>query len=131
MGTRLTDIQSPQGFAAESASTAVLLASAHLGFALSTTQVVSGGILGSGVGRRLAQVRWGVAGQMALGWLFTLPVAALVGALAGKLASTGNGGIVLVATRRDRAGVRHRLPRAQGPGQPAQRQRRARVATEV
>jgi PiT family inorganic phosphate transporter len=96
MGTRLTDIESPQGFAAESASTAVLLASAHLGFALSTTQVVSGGILGSGVGRRLARVRWGVAGQMALGWLFTLPVAALVGALAGKLASTGNGGIVLV-----------------------------------
>ncbi|WP_375491114.1 anion permease [uncultured Jatrophihabitans sp.] len=97
MGTRLTDIESPQGFAAESASTAVLLASANLGFALSTTQVVSGGILGSGVGRKLAQVRWGVAGQMALGWLFTLPVAALVGALAGELASKGNGGIVIVA----------------------------------
>ncbi len=97
MGSRLTDIESPQGFAAEASSTAVLLASAHLGYALSTTQVVSGGILGSGVGRRLAQVRWSVAGQMALGWLFTLPVAAVVGALAGKLASTGNGGILVVA----------------------------------
>ncbi|SHG21575.1 inorganic phosphate transporter, PiT family [Jatrophihabitans endophyticus] len=97
MGTRLTEIESPQGFAAESASTAVLLASSHLGFALSTTQVVSGGILGSGVGRRLAEVRWNVAGRMALGWLFTLPVAAVVGALAGELASRGNGGTALVA----------------------------------
>lgn len=96
MGKGLTDIESPQGFAAESASTAVLLASSHLGFALSTTQVVSGGILGSGLGRRLAEVRWGIAGRMALGWLFTLPVAALVGALAGKLASTGDLGIVIV-----------------------------------
>ncbi|GAB2473438.1 inorganic phosphate transporter [Jatrophihabitans fulvus] len=97
MGKGLTDIESPQGFAAESASTAVLLASSHLGFALSTTQVVSGGILGSGVGRRLAEVRWNVAGRMALGWLFTLPVAAVIGALAGELASRGNGGIALVA----------------------------------
>ena len=97
MGKGLTDIESPQGFAAESASTAVLLASSHLGFALSTTQVVSGGILGSGLGRRLAEVRWGMAGRMALGWLFTLPVAAVVGALAGELASKGNGGIVVVA----------------------------------
>jgi PiT family inorganic phosphate transporter len=97
MGKGLTDIESPQGFAAESASTAVLLASSHIGFALSTTQVVSGGILGAGLGRRLAEVRWGMAGRMALGWLFTLPVAAVVGGIAGELASKGNGGIVVVA----------------------------------
>ncbi|SOD71090.1 PiT family inorganic phosphate transporter [Jatrophihabitans sp. GAS493] len=97
MGKGLTDIESPQGFAAETASTAVLLASAHMGFALSTTQVCSGGILGAGLGRRLAEVRWNVAGRMALAWLFTLPVAALIGAMAGKLASQGNGGVLAVA----------------------------------
>jgi PiT family inorganic phosphate transporter len=97
MGRGLTDVEAPQGFAAETSSTAVLLASAHLGFALSTTQVVSGGILGSGLGRRLAQVRWTIAGRMALAWLFTLPVAAVIGGLAGKLAGSGNAGVTVVA----------------------------------
>jgi len=97
MGKGLTDIETPQGFAAETASTAVLLTSAHLGFALSTTQVCSGGILGAGLGRRLAEVRWSVAGRMALAWLFTLPVAAVIGGLSGKLASSGNAGTLLVA----------------------------------
>ena len=55
MGRGLTDMQAPQGFAAETSSTAVLLASSHLGFALSTTHVVSGGVLGSGLGRKLAE----------------------------------------------------------------------------
>jgi PiT family inorganic phosphate transporter len=97
MGKGLTDIVPPQGFAAETSSTAVLLASAHLGFALSTTQVCSGGILGAGLGRRLARVRWTVAGRMALAWLFTLPVAAVIGGLSGKLASFGNTGAALLA----------------------------------
>jgi PiT family inorganic phosphate transporter len=97
MGTGITDIEPPQGFAAETSSTAVLLASSHLGFALSTTQVCSGGILGAGVGRRLAEIRWTVAGRMALAWLFTLPVAAVMGGLAAELASSGNAGVTLVA----------------------------------
>ncbi len=97
MGKGITDIEAPQGFAAETSSTAVLLASSHLGFALSTTQVVSGGILGSGLGRRLAEVRWTIAGRMALAWLFTLPVAAVIGGLSAKLASSGNAGITSVA----------------------------------
>jgi PiT family inorganic phosphate transporter len=97
MGKGLTDIESPQGFAAETSSTAVLLASSHFGFALSTTQVCSGGILGAGLGRRLAEIRWNIAGKMALGWLFTLPVAAIVGALAGETARHGNGGVAAVA----------------------------------
>ncbi|MGH8862592.1 MAG: inorganic phosphate transporter [Jatrophihabitantaceae bacterium] len=92
MGKGLTDIEPPQGFAAETSSTAVLLTAAHLGFPLSTTQVCSGGILGAGLGRRLAQVRWTVAGRMALAWLFTLPVAAVIGGLSGKVASSGNAG---------------------------------------
>lgn len=97
MGTGLTDIQSPQGFAAETASTAVLLASSHLGFALSTTQVVSGGILGAGLGRRLAEIRWSLAGKIALGWLFTLPIAGVIGAGAGRVANSGNSGVAGVA----------------------------------
>jgi PiT family inorganic phosphate transporter len=97
MGKGITDIEAPQGFVAETSSTAVLLASSHLGFALSTTQVCSGGILGAGVGRRLAEVRWTVAGRMALAWLFTLPVAAVIGGLAAKVAVSGNAGVALVA----------------------------------
>ncbi|SMQ18837.1 inorganic phosphate transporter, PiT family [Streptomyces sp. Ag82_O1-12] len=89
MGKGLTEIQSPQGFAAETASTTVILTSAHLGFALSTTQVASGSILGAGLGRRLAEVRWGVAGRMAVAWMVTLPAAALVGALAASVVQHG------------------------------------------
>ncbi|MGH3378090.1 MAG: inorganic phosphate transporter [Actinoallomurus sp.] len=96
MGKGLTDIQSPQGFAAETASTTVILASTHLGFALSTTQVCSGGILGAGLGRRLAEVRWNVAGRMALAWLFTLPAAAVVGGVAAAVAKRGTAGVVVI-----------------------------------
>ncbi|WP_439648980.1 inorganic phosphate transporter [Kribbella voronezhensis] len=105
MGKGLTEIESPQGFAAESSSTAVLLASSHLGFPLSTTQVCSGSILGAGLGKRLAEVRWTVAGRMALAWLFTLPAAALVGALAGRVANSGNAGVAIIAVAAAAAGL--------------------------
>ncbi|MFE0545014.1 anion permease [Streptomyces sp. NPDC058891] len=102
MGKGLTDIQSPQGFAAEAASTTVILTSAHLGFALSTTQVCSGGILGAGLGRRLAEVRWGTAGRMVIAWLVTLPAAALVGGVSASVVkhggNIGTAVIALVAT---------------------------------
>ena len=81
LGKGLVEISSPQGMAAESASAAVILVSSHLGFALSTTHVATGSILGSGVGRPGAQVRWSVALRMVLAWMVTLPAAALVGAL--------------------------------------------------
>ena len=71
--------QAPQGFAAETTSAAAILASSHMGFGLSTTQVCSGSIIGSGVGKKLAEVRWGTARKMVYGWLLTLPAAALVG----------------------------------------------------
>ncbi|MFI5712818.1 anion permease [Kribbella sp. NPDC051620] len=104
MGKGLTEIESPQGFAAETSSTAVLLASSHLGFPLSTTQVCSGSILGAGLGKRLAEVRWTVAGRMALAWLFTLPAAAIVGALAGRVANSGNIGVTIIAIAAAAAG---------------------------
>ena len=80
LGKGLVEISSPQGMAAESASAAVILTSSHLGLALSTTHVATGSILGTGVGKKGAKVRWNVAGRMAAGWLITLPVAAVVGA---------------------------------------------------
>lgn len=97
LGKRVSEIQTPQGFAAETSATAVILASSHLGFALSTTQVATGAIFGAGAGRRLAAVQWGVAGQMALAWILTLPAAAAVGAAAAWLASTGTVGTIIVA----------------------------------
>jgi len=81
LGKGLVEIAPPQGLAAESASAAVILASSHLGFALSTTHVATGSILGTGVGKPGAQVRWRVAGRMVTAWLITLPAAGVVGAL--------------------------------------------------
>jgi PiT family inorganic phosphate transporter len=105
MGKGLTEIESPQGFAAESSSAAVLLASSHLGFPLSTTQVCSGSILGAGLGKRLAQVRWTVARRMAVAWLLTLPAAAVIGALSGRVANSGNAGVALIAVAATAAGL--------------------------
>jgi inorganic phosphate transporter, PiT family len=81
LGKGLVEIAPPQGMAAETSSAAVILASSHLGFALSTTHVATGSILGSGVGRPGAQVRWKVAGRMIAAWFITLPAAAIVGAV--------------------------------------------------
>jgi PiT family inorganic phosphate transporter len=97
LGKGLTTIEAPQGFAAQTSAATVIMASSHLGFALSTTHVASGGIMGSGLGRQRDGVRWGVAGRMAMAWLFTLPAAGIVGALAGLLAGQGTFGVVLVS----------------------------------
>jgi PiT family inorganic phosphate transporter len=98
LGKGLVEISSPQGMAAEFASAAVILSSSHLGMALSTTHVATGSILGSGVGRPGARVRWGVAGRMVVAWIITLPAAGVVGALCWELAHVvgGGAGIVLV-----------------------------------
>lgn len=81
LGKGLVEIESPQGMAAEMASAAVILTSSHFGIALSTTHVSTGSILGTGLGRKGAEVRWGVAGRMVIAWVITLPAAAIVGAL--------------------------------------------------
>jgi PiT family inorganic phosphate transporter len=81
LGKGLVEIESPQGLAAEASSAAIILSSSAAGMALSTTHVATGSILGSGVGKPGAEVRWAVAGRMAAAWLITLPAAALVGAL--------------------------------------------------
>jgi inorganic phosphate transporter, PiT family len=91
LGKGLVEIESPQGMAAESASAAVILLSSSFGYSLSTTHVATGSIIGTGLGKRGAEVRWNVAGRMATAWIFTLPSAAVVGAGAYYLAN-GIGG---------------------------------------
>ncbi|BBA86695.1 MULTISPECIES: inorganic phosphate transporter [Mycobacterium] len=81
LGKGLVEIKPPQGMAAEASSAAVILLSAHFGYALSTTQVATGSVLGSGVGKPGAEVRWGVATRMVAAWVITLPLAGLVGAI--------------------------------------------------
>ena len=81
LGKGIVEVDTPQGVAADGASAAIILTSSHFGMALSTTHVASGSILGSGLGRKGAEVRWSVAGRMVVAWPITLPAAAIVGAL--------------------------------------------------
>ena len=97
MGSGLTEVKPAQGFSAETSTATAILASSHLGFALSTTQVASGSVIGSGLGRKGTSVRWGTAGKIALGWLFTLPASAIVGALTALLVNIGVVGVVIAA----------------------------------
>jgi inorganic phosphate transporter, PiT family len=80
MGTRIIKMDAAQGFSAQGAGAAVILASSHFGFPLSTTQVISGGVMGAGAGKKVSAVRWGVAGNIVVAWLLTLPAAAAMGA---------------------------------------------------
>ncbi|MGP3950513.1 inorganic phosphate transporter [Streptomyces sp. 7N604] len=97
MGKGLTDIQPPQGFAAQTGAAVTILASSHLGFALSTTQVCSGAVMGSGLGRKGGVVRWSTAGRMFAAWGLTLPAAGVVGGAAALLAKQGTAGVAGVA----------------------------------
>ena len=78
-GTRIIKMDAAQGYSAQGAGAAVILASTHFGFPLSTTHVINGGVMGAGAGKRLSAVRWGVAGNIFVAWLLTLPAAAAIG----------------------------------------------------
>ena len=98
LGRGITEITPQQGFNAETISSAVILGASHLGFAVSTTHVTSGSVLGSGLGRG-APVRWSVAGQMLVAWLVTLPAAAAFGGAANSVARAIGGfpGVAITA----------------------------------
>jgi PiT family inorganic phosphate transporter len=81
MGSRIIKMDPAQGFAAQTGGSAVLLTAAHLGFPLSTTHSITGAVLGAGAAKRVSAVRWGLAGNIFLAWILTLPAAASVGAL--------------------------------------------------
>jgi len=97
LGSGITDIRATQGFAAEASTAATILASSHLGFALSTTQVSSGSIIGAGLGRRGSKIQWSTAGKIVIAWFITLPAAAGVGAVASGIARFGVAGLVIDA----------------------------------
>ncbi len=80
MGTRIAKIDPPQGFAAQTSCATILWTTAHLGLPVSTTQTISGSVVGAGSIRGLSAVRWGVAGNILVAWVLTLPMAGLVGA---------------------------------------------------
>jgi inorganic phosphate transporter, PiT family len=81
MGSRIIKMDPAQGFSAQTGGAAVLLTAAHLGFPLSTTHSITGAVLGAGAAKRVSAVRWGLAGNIFLAWVLTLPCAAIVGAM--------------------------------------------------
>jgi inorganic phosphate transporter, PiT family len=99
-GTRIIKMDAAQGFSAQGAGAAVILSSTHFGFPLSTTHVINGGVMGAGAGKRLSAVRWGVAGNILVAWLLTLPAAAAIGGVTYGFTSifgSGAAGPVLVS----------------------------------
>jgi PiT family inorganic phosphate transporter len=101
MGSRIIKMDPAQGFAAQSVGAAVILSATHVGFPLSTTHVISGGIMGAGAAKRFSAVRWGVAGNIVVAWVLTLPAAAIVGGSTygvTRLFGTGPAGPVVVSS---------------------------------
>jgi PiT family inorganic phosphate transporter len=100
MGSRIHKMDAAQGFAAQGAGSTVILAASHVGFPLSTTHTISGAVIGSGAAKRLSAVRWGVAGNIVVAWILTLPAAAVIGALTfgiTRLFGTGAAGPIIVS----------------------------------
>jgi inorganic phosphate transporter, PiT family len=92
MGSRIIKMDPAQGFSAQGAGAAVVLTATHLGFPLSTTHVISGGVMGAGAAKRLSAVRWGLAGNIVLAWVLTLPAAAVIGGFVYAVSSIFGGG---------------------------------------
>src|SRR5207302_5754540 len=100
MGPRILKMDPAQGFAAQGAGAAVILSASHVGFPLSTTHVISGGVMGAGAAKRVSAVRWGVAGNIVIAWVLTLPAAGAIGAAAyglSRLFGTGALGPLLIS----------------------------------
>src|SRR5215210_249382 len=95
LGQRVAKLDPPQGFSAQTATAAILWATAHFGFPVSTTHTVSGSVLGAGASRRFSAVRWGVAGNILAAWVMTIPCAALVGAAMEAVTRLPGGALVV------------------------------------
>ena len=92
MGTRIIKMDAAQGFVAQGAGATVIMAASHAGFPLSTTHVISGGVIGAGAAKRLSAVRWGVAGNIVLAWVLTVPAAATTAGVVYALCELAGGG---------------------------------------
>jgi PiT family inorganic phosphate transporter len=100
MGSRIIKMDTAQGFAAQGSGAAVILAATHVGFPLSTTHTISGAVMGAGAAKRVSAVRWGVAGNIVVAWVLTLPAAALIGGLTygfTRIFGTGAAGPIVVS----------------------------------
>ncbi|MBI2842717.1 MAG: inorganic phosphate transporter [Armatimonadetes bacterium] len=82
MGLKITKLRPPGGFSAETAGAATIIGASMFGIPVSTTHTITGAIVGVGATRRLSAVRWGVAGRIVWAWILTIPMSALIGALA-------------------------------------------------
>jgi inorganic phosphate transporter, PiT family len=80
LGQRLYSMEPAAGFSAQTTAGVTIYLATHWGYPLSTTHVISGGVLGAGATKRLSAVRWGVAGNIVFAWLLTIPAAALIAA---------------------------------------------------
>jgi inorganic phosphate transporter, PiT family len=101
MGSRIHKMDAAQGFAAQGSGATVILAASHVGFPLSTTHTITGAVIGSGAAKRLSAVRWGVAGNILVAWILTLPGAAVIGGLTylvTRIFGTGALGPIVVST---------------------------------
>src|SRR3954465_15374 len=81
MGTRITKLSQHQGFSASAGGSVMLFAASYFGIPVSTTHTITGCVIGAGAARRASAVRWGVAGDVMIAWLITIPASATVGAL--------------------------------------------------
>ncbi len=81
MGSKITRLTPMQGFCAETGGAITLFAATWLGVPVSTTHTITGAIVGVGAARRASAVRWGVAGNIVIAWVVTLPASALIAAL--------------------------------------------------
>ncbi len=81
MGTRITKLNQHQGFSASAGGSIMLFAASYLGIPVSTTHTITGCVIGAGAARRASAVRWGIAGNVAIAWLITIPASATVAAL--------------------------------------------------
>jgi len=95
LGTRIAKIDPPQGFAAQTAGASILWVTAHFGYPVSTTHVISGSVMGSGATRGLHAVRWGVAGNILLAWIVTIPMAGITGAVVELITSLPGGDLIV------------------------------------
>jgi PiT family inorganic phosphate transporter len=80
MGSKITRLTPVQGFCAETGGAITLFMATELGIPVSTTHTITGAIIGVGAARRFSAVRWGIAGNIVIAWVVTLPAAAVIAA---------------------------------------------------
>jgi PiT family inorganic phosphate transporter len=97
LGQRIAKLEPPQGFAAETATASILWFTGSIGFPVSTTHTISGSVLGAGASRRLSAVRWGVAGNILLAWVLTIPAAGAIGGVMEVLTRAPGGTAIVFA----------------------------------